>query len=137
MNRRLVIFALIFSPLCWLALAAGLVLWLSGCASAWPDSRTVYIPDAKHAPLGTFPVVLSKCCGSMRPAIQGGELAFAELYRGQPLLGHVVSTDAVTHRVVAESATHVILSGDANPRSDGWIPKSRITYVVTHIVRPR
>jgi len=73
----------------------------------------------------------------MKPAIKGGELAYAELYHGQPLLaGEIVDNGVVTHRITAVSDDAILTSGDNARYSDGWTPKSKIRFIIRYIVRP-
>lgn len=73
----------------------------------------------------------------MRPGIMGGELAYAEPYRGQPVLGYVVSNGKWLHQVTVENATHVRTAGTANRHSDPWTPKTEIQYIIRYIVRDK
>lgn len=71
----------------------------------------------------------------MRPVLKGGELAYAEPYTGQPLVGRIVCTTRFTHRVTAENKLAVYTSGDANKYSDGWSPKGEVRWVIRYVVR--
>lgn len=115
----------------WLLLIA---LLLGGCTT-WPSPSYSYV-----TPRGAYPglklVRLANCCGSMRPGIQGGEMAWVEPYTGQPLtLGDVVATATAMHMVVAQTKTHVKTTGTANRHSDAWSPKSEIKWVLRYVVR--
>lgn len=80
--------------------------------------------------------------GSMRPMLKGGEMYWVESYIGQPVsVGDLVGIlqpygIPLLHTVVAQNKTHVITSGVANKRSDGWLPKKGILYIVRYIERP-
>ena len=102
----------------------------------WPALRIEWVPPSTPVPAGMFAVRLAHCCGSMRPSINGGELAYAEPYTGQPLLGHVVSNGKWLHQVTAETATAVRTAGTANRHSDPWTQKTEIQYIIRYIIRP-
>lgn len=103
----------------------------------WPAERTEWIPRERPALERTLKrVTLNSCCGSMRPAIQGGEVAYVEIYHGQPLhAGEIIDTGFSMHRIVATSKDAVKTSGDANPRADNWTPKNRVRWIVRYIMR--
>lgn len=103
----------------------------------WPVERTIWVENGYPLPQGEVAVRLSRCCGSMLPAIQGGELAYAEPYSGQPLHeGEIISTTRFTHRITAISKNAVRTAGDANSHSDGWTSKHDIKHIIRYIIRP-
>ncbi len=109
-------------------------LLLAGCVSR-PANKTVYIGPMQGVPIGLIAVHMPSCCGSMKPAINGGELAYVERYHGQSgLTGYIVSTKKFTHRVVGETATEIVTAGDNNWGYDHRTPKSEIVYIVRYIV---
>lgn len=104
----------------------------------WPKERTVFLPAPDHTLViknGLTELRLATCCGSMRPTIQGGELAYGVPYTGQPLVGHIVTTNRFTHRVLDENSRAIYTAGDFNRRSDGWSSKKDIRFVIGYIVR--
>lgn len=102
----------------------------------WPPERTVWVPPQTPVPSGLVTVRLNDCCGSMRPAIRGGELAYAEPYQNQTgLVGCIISTPEFTHRVTVENRRAVRTAGDANHYSDHWTDKKNIRYIIRFIVR--
>ena len=81
--------------------------------------------------------------GSMEPFINENSIVLCVRYTGQPLArGAVVLYDHpkvsnVLHTLADQNDTHVILSGTANARTDGWHPKSSIKgYVVGQLYIP-
>jgi hypothetical protein len=116
-------------------LAILMAILLAGCTSR-PVDRTVYITPMHGVPTGLVAMRMATCCGSMKPAIKGGELAWAEKYTNQSgIVGYIVTTDKFTHRVLVESDDWVITSGDANWSTDGKTPKSELRYIIKYIVR--
>lgn len=101
----------------------------------WPPEKTTWLPADARCPAGMTEMRVSECCGSMRPALQGGERAFVESYHGQPIKGFIVIDDLKTHRCIAESENGYRTSGDANRRSDPWRDKSHLRFVIRYIVR--
>ena len=77
----------------------------------------------------------------MRPAIQGGEFYWAELYVGQPIKVNdfVCFTrwdgKAVLHRVTAMNKRAIYTSGDANSQSDGWTENKDVRYILRLVER--
>lgn len=137
MNRRLVIFACVFSPLAWAALAAAV---LASCASAWPEKRETWVPRGTPRPPSSWEVTASRCCGSMRPTLVGGETLRVARPDGRPLVGYIVAIrrpdgGAFLHRVNAENDRAVLTGGDANRNGDGWTEKRWVEYFVLEIVR--
>ena len=107
---------------------------LAGCDK--PADRTIYIGPMQGVPSGLVSMTMATCCGSMKPAIQGGEKAWAEKYINQSdLVGRIVMTNKFTHRVIAEGDDWVITSGDANWSTDGKIPKSELRYIIKYVIR--
>lgn len=102
----------------------------------WPKEKTIWISHNQGVPTGLKAMRLPMCCGSMLPAIHGGELGYWEVYTNQtPLAGFIVDRGDVTHRVTAETKDAVLTSGDANKHSDGWVSKSKIRWVLRYVVR--
>jgi len=108
------------------------LLLFSGCASI--PEKTIFVP--KPVP-GYVSIQLGMCCGSMRPALYGGETVFVSPpLPSEDLLGHIViRDDGITHRVTAQNVRAVYTAGDANQRSDGWYPRSQIVWVIRYVLR--
>lgn len=110
------------------------VTLLAGCNG--PADKTVYLNPGDAVPSGLIEMRMPTCCGSMKPAIMGGERTWVERYSNQTgLSGYIVMTDKVTHRVVAETQDTVVLAGDNNASADGRVLKSDIRYIVKYIMR--
>ncbi len=77
---------------------------------------------------------------SMAPLIDSRSVVLLEPYSGQPIAkGDWVRFDRgdvpnVLHRVEDVTATHVYLSGWNNRTSDGWFPKTAISYRLAGIL---
>lgn len=129
-------------------------LVLLATASALPSA--VVLPsaeiDARAAvwmranPSAIYLVMTSRPdCGSgasMRPMLQPKDRLFYEAYVGQKLKGQVALVNVawckipISHLVYDETATHVFLTGIANRKSDGWVPKSQVCGVLVGVLRP-
>lgn len=131
-----------------LILVAG-ILALCGCSSLPlgklpPHNEKIYTAaneadaDRLWSELVTSPDMLklraATCCGSMRPAIEGGERVIVQ-FRGVAHVGDIISNGKSMHRVTAENDRAVITAGDANKFSDGWTTRDKIQYRVVVIIR--
>ena len=113
------------------------MLLLAALLSFGCPNLDVEFGPPKPLPGGCWQAQASYCCGSMLPAIRGGETLYVRSWDGkEPLLGKLVSTGKVLHQVVAENKRAVFTSGINNRHSDGWTPKAEIQYVVRYVVRP-
>ena len=113
-----------------------MIFLLAFLSWGWPAERTVWVNSASEVPAGLVAVTINRCCGSMKPAIQGGELAWMEPYKGQQIVeGDIVQTPRFLHRVTAVNSRAIRTSGDANRRSDGWTPLSDIQYILRYVQR--
>lgn len=102
----------------------------------WPKLE-VEFGAARPLREGEFFVRANECCGSMKPAIVGGELLIASRWDGrEKLLGRIVDNGIALHQVVAENKRAIKTAGLANRQSDSWSPKSSVRYVIRQIVRP-
>ncbi len=102
---------------------------------SWPSIKTEFGPP-KPLPPGMIARPMNPCCGSMKPSIKGGELAYwSRPLPGEKLVGQIIDNGEYTHLVVAENERAVYTTGTANRHSDGWTPREKIRYVVRYIVR--
>lgn len=130
----------------------GLLLLLAGCV-AWPAEQTEFIhvnsrgeamklaADWQTSAPGRTWTTAGACCGSMRPALYGGEILLIEIYTGQPLTAGKMAIFyradgqvTTVHRVIEANGRAVYFSGDNNQYSDGWIPLSSVRAVVVRVV---
>lgn len=100
----------------------------------WPKEQTVWVPAGTPCPAGMIVMKVNDCCGSMKPALKGGETAYVEKKHVGPYLGFIVGVEQL-HRVIAENERAVLTAGDANRGNDGWTPKPQIKYTLRYIVR--
>lgn len=104
-------------------------------ALGWPTLQTPFGPPRQPEANWTA-LTVSRCCGSMRPHLKGGELVYVSpALPGERLLGQIIATPDRLHMVTAENRTHVRTAGTANRHSDGWTPRTQIAYVVRYVTR--
>jgi len=98
----------------------------------------MWIPRGTPVPAGLVRVQINDCCGSMKPAIQGGEIAFAEIVTPWTVLkvGDIVDTGVHTHRITALNERAVLTSGDNNRWADGWTLRKDLKFVIRYVQRP-
>lgn len=106
----------------------------------------LWIPNGSNLiPVGLKQSVFAQCCGSMSPAIHGGETFYYEEYaegktkfrKGDWIwLRRENDGMFVVHEVTALNSRAVYTSGINNHYSDGWSPRKNIIGVVRLIVRP-
>lgn len=111
------------------------MILLAAILSLWPAPVIEFGPPKEPAPLH-WKLIVSHCCGSMRPLFNGGETVHVSLPLPQErLTGKVISNGQALHMVTAENKRAVRTSGLSNRHSDNWTPRRQIQYVVRYAER--